>query len=172
MRKGFGIVVIALLLGAFGVSAAHSLTLMIDGKKLCTYPRPLIRHGRVFVPVSAVKSIGLWVDWHMGGNSAEVAWPESDVFIHFDSGKGAFNVGLTEEQYEISKRNRIMPPSFMRRGFLMVPLRTIAEGDFSLRWNGRTSTVNVVRPAAWTRWRRSIDAELLKSYPDKYGRVF
>jgi hypothetical protein len=56
--------------------ASGSVRLKVDGKLLRTTPPPVLRHGRVFVPVVAFQRIGLGVEFQ-GRTRASVGWPDS-----------------------------------------------------------------------------------------------
>jgi len=176
MGKATVTIALTALFAASLGNVAHCLTVTVDGKKLDTFPRPTIRSGRAFIPVDAVRRIGLWVGWRRGERRAEVAWPDTDVFIYFEAGRGTYPGGLSPEQEEINRKERRIPPSsFMYRGFLMVPLRSLAElsgkDALALQWDSRTRTVNVKRPSYRVKWRREADTEMRKHNPDKYGPV-
>ncbi|HUV03903.1 MAG TPA: hypothetical protein VMX94_02220 [Armatimonadota bacterium] len=176
MGKGTVTIALTALLAASLGNVTYCMTVTVDGKRLDTFPRPVIRSGRAFIPVDAVRRIGLWVGWRRGERRAEVAWPETDVFIYFEAGRGAYPGGQSLEQEEISRKERRIPPSsFMYRGFLMIPLRSLVELSgkdmLTLQWDGRARSVNVQRRAYWTKWRREIDEQLRKHRPDRYGPV-
>lgn len=39
------------------------VTVLVDGKRLDMSPKPVIREGRVYVPVTSIRKLGLWVEW-------------------------------------------------------------------------------------------------------------
>jgi hypothetical protein len=72
----------------------------------------------------------------------EGVWPDSDSFLYFKPGR----VWAVYEGPKIREETIDRTP-FLRRGTLMVPLHVIAQDwkyDFSLEWNPRTVTANLI----------------------------
>jgi hypothetical protein len=126
--------------------------LRVDGKLLMTRPSPVIRRGRVFIPVLAFQRIGL-VAFRHSDRYIEIGWPQSDRTIGFKAGVGTY-------RGEGPDPNTIPLPGtpFMRGRVLMVPLRSMLsdtdEGTSLIaQWNATTRTVHVHRSKGWLRWR-------------------
>lgn len=169
LGKLYAILLTTLLVS--GLVRANGLVVTVDGKKLETIPRPIIRQGRIFVPVDSIRRIGLRVDWRKGKRKAEVAWPETDVFIYFEANRGTYPGGQSQEQEKINEKSRrVSPSSFMDNGVLMVPLsalvRLSGEGMLTLEWDKRAGIVNLRRPPYWVKWRRG-----LRMNDSRYGPV-
>lgn len=142
----------------------QAVTVTVDGRKLPMSPKPVIRGRRVYVPVDAFSKIGLWVKWTPGSRHAEVGWPDTDFIVDFSVGR------VWIEPPEKGGRKEFLPGKpFMRRGKLMVPLRTMVdEQGLTASWNPRTSTVAVHREKHWWKWRKEEDERLRREWPENY----
>ena len=155
-----GLVAIGLVGGIAGAGSYNrggKVSVLVDGTPLQTSPAPVIRGGRVFVPVLAFQKIGLAA--HMiGGRTGRVGWPDSDRIIDFTAGVRTRVVGR-----EVGKPRRIKLPGtpFMLRGKLMVPLRSFlsdrTDSHLTGAWDASTRTVKLRRSKYFMRLRTKID---------------
>ena len=144
-----------------------AITIFVDGKVLNTLPQPVLRRGRVFIPVTAFKRIGLAVKV-ISKDEAWVGWPSSEFNYAFKAGR------KTSSFHDPDSSTTALPGTpFMRRGALMVPLRSmfpnIRLSDLTAEWNSRSKAVHIHRSAKWRRWRLQHDVEFRKSNPDWYS---
>lgn len=153
------------------VSASPSVTLLVDGKRLPTSPAPVLRGGRVYVPVTVFRPIGLAVSMK-GSRRASVGWPESDLIIDFRAGVDYYTPDSPEPA-----RVKLPGTAFVSRGVLMVPLRALLDDSdygtsLTAKWDSATRTLNVRRSRRWLRQRLEMDDEFIKGQPDVYSHVW
>ncbi len=161
-------VVVALIVLLSGICAAsESLTLKVDDQILSTAPTPIIRNGRVYVPITAFRKMGLYVSWEQGDKTGTVAWPETDAIYCVTAGQDWVPGQM--------KGIRIALPGapFMSGGQLMLPLRTPVEKSlsvsfFQIDWDATNHVVSVRRSKAWLERRRAQDADLKAASPGCY----
>lgn len=169
------IIMLCLWIAAISLHASansvQSVTVLVDGKQMPVSPPPVLRGGRVYVPVTMFRQIGMAVE-QKSSREAWVGWPESDSIVRFKAG-----VRRYVEQYE-EKVVRTLPGTpFVRRGVLMVPLRSMLSDtdvgtSITAEWNSKTRTIYVHRSKSWLRWRLDIDTELIKNCPDWYSHLW
>ncbi len=143
----------ALIFGLPCIARALSgtrVTMLVDGKPLPTSTRPVLRAGRIYVPVTFFEKIGLIVK-RSGTRRVSVGWPESDLIIDFHADRNYYVPDGPEP-----RRVRLPGAPFMNHGVLMVPLRALLSDtdqgtNLVAEWDTRTRTVNVHRSKAWLR---------------------
>lgn len=143
------VAVLVFVLCASVVEAAP-VRLMVDGVPFRTAPRPVIRHGRIFLPAAAFRKIGLGVDEDRSGIK-EVFWPSSDVSFDFKAGRKWVSGQMMGSRVSISAA------PFYKHGALMVPLRDVTGNMFPVDWQPQTRTANILRPKHWLKWRMDED---------------
>lgn len=142
---------------------ARAVTITVDGEELRTNPRPLVRNGRVFIPATAFRKIGLAVEVQ-SRTRAWVGWPSSDSIIYFTAGEGYFTGGAPE-----LRRIALPGTPFVYRGALMVPLRSFTDGrNVRAEFDSRSNTVRLTRSRNWLDWRLSENDELTRTYSSWY----
>lgn len=160
MKKAFLAAVFSLVVCVSCVCAGQ-VKLTLDGKELVTSPAPVIRGGRVFIPVTAFLDIGMAVDVQ-SERKAWVGWPESDGIIHFEAGCGEYNEGALAGEIKMKKLPGV---PFVRKGVLMVPLRAFlsdktSNPNLTATWDKESNTVHIFREKKWLQWRLEIDEEV------------
>ncbi len=138
------------------------VTLLVDGKRMPTSPPPVLRAGRVYVPVTAFRPIGLYVR-QRNPREAEVAWPDTDSFTDFRAG-----VRRYVAEYGDESTYTLPGTPFMSHGVLMVPLVAL----FPAQYDASNRTVSMRRSGAWLRWRLRDDDAYVKNQPDNYSHLF
>jgi hypothetical protein len=151
-----------LLAVSAGAYASQRPTLKVDGVTLPTDPPPVVRHGRMYVPITAFRKIGLYVDYKPGSSTGTVAWLDSDSIYDLAAGQ-SWVPGQVR-----GSREEIPGTPFMLSGQLMVPLRTPFHGGDILEWDAKNRVANVVRSTPWLRWRLAEDSELKAAHPRFY----
>lgn len=148
-------------------SAPGGTTVKVDSKTLITTPAPTIRHGRIYVPITAFRKMGLYVDWKRGEHSGMVAWIDSDLIYDVTAGQSWVPGAMAGSKIELPG------PPFMSGGQLMIPLRTPVIDmpryrDFQIEWDSRNDTAIVHRSKGWLERRLKEDAVLKAAKPDCY----
>lgn len=127
--------------------------LLVNGASLQTEPAPIVRSGRLFLPATSLRKLGLAVEMR-GRNSAWVAWPASEDMRIYTAG---------------SKTSKDQPAPFIYKSTLMLPLREIVDGKIMiLEWEGRSKIVRVRIRSSWKEWRSENDAQLQREHPNWY----
>ena len=145
------------------VSASPAVTLLVDGKRLPTSPAPVLRGGRVYVPVTVFRPIGLYVR-QKNAREAEVAWPDTDSFTDFKAGVRRYVDDMDPE-----RSTYLLPGTpFMSDRVLMVPLTAVLDG----RYDPDTRTVSIRRDRGWLRYRLEDDDAYVKNQPQFYSHLF
>ena len=148
------------------------MTLLVDGKQMHTSPPPVLRRGRVYIPVTAFRKIGLAVKIR-STREASVGWPESDDIVDFKAGVRKYVERLGEEEIVVT----LPGTPFVHRGVLMVPLRSLlSDRDHGVAlvagWDASSRVVHIHRSKRWLRRRLEDDASLTKACPDLYDHVW
>lgn len=148
-------------------SAPEAITLKVDGKKLITSPLPTIRNGRVYVPITAFRKMGLFVNWKYGEHSGTVAWIKSDLIYDVTAGRSWVPGQIAGSKVQIPET------PFMSGNQLMVSLRTPVSDtpsarNFQLEWNAKSRTANVCRSKKWLEKRLKEDTALKAAKPSCY----
>ena len=156
-------VAIPLLIGA--CSSSSALQIRVDDKELLTVP--VIRGSRVYVPITAFRKMGLFVNWKTRNSSGTVAWPEPDLIYDITAGQS-----WVPGQIAGSKADLPGTP-FMSGGQLMVPLRTpVIDNpkyrDFQIEWDSKNRIAIVRRSKEWLGERLTNDAALKTASPECY----
>jgi hypothetical protein len=144
-------------------AAATAVTITVDDEVLNTSPQSEIRSGRVYMPITSMKKLGLWVDYDAGDRFGRVGWPESDGIVNFDVGR------VWLDAYGDAPEKTLKGKPFMKQRVLMIPLNSFTGSTFLAKWDNRSKTVSISRDKRWMAWRRRLDDELQKAQPDKYA---
>jgi hypothetical protein len=144
------------------VGALAAPRVKVDGKVLRTTPAPVIRGGKLYVPVDAFRRIGFYVDWAAGAKRGEICLGDSDDFVSIKPGR----IWIEPEGPPPLPAPTVLPGKpFMLKGVLMVPLRTVVDhyhGILSVEWDARHRTAQVKRDPRWLNRRLEMDNELRK----------
>ena len=155
LRHSAAVAALWILLSAGAVCASGRAILTLDGKPLVTSPRPTIRNGRLFVPATVFRQVGLAVE-ERGRREVWVGWPESDVTV-------TFTLGSKRAKFSYDRHKDLAAPPFLCHGKLMVPLTVVishTDRMCNTRWDPKTGTVEVHRSPQWLKWRLELDKEL------------
>lgn len=141
---------------------------LVDGKQMPMSPPAMLRHRRVFLPVSAFLKLGLYVR-PISKRQAVIGWPESEDIVMIKAG-----VRRYPEEYQGKKTIYTLPGTpFLYRGALMVPVHDMmSSGDIVGSWDQRTQVLTVIRDPEWLRYRIYRDAYLIREMPGNYGHIW
>ncbi|MCX6345567.1 MAG: hypothetical protein NT018_10935 [Armatimonadetes bacterium] len=142
------------------LSHASAPILMVDGVRVRSTPPPIIRNGRVFVPVNFFRKLGLGTEVK-STTRAKAFWPSTDVIYDFKAGRSWVPGDM------VGSRIKLSASPFVWRKSLMVPLREVMGNVF--QWNARGNIVRIQREKGWLRWRLDDDEEIRKFTPDWYS---
>ncbi len=118
-------------------TAAHAgVKVEVNGRNIHTDPDPVMRSGRVFVPLRTVSD-------HFKSN---LNWNSSTQTVTMDTRRDktlTLRIGVPEAQMGNRKVHLDAAP-FIYEGATMVPLRLVAEAFHAdVNWNSATQTVSI-----------------------------
>lgn len=158
----FAAALVTLAIGAKPAPVGPAI--IIYGRTLKTRPAPVIRRGRIYVPITAFREMGLQVTWKRGQSSGTVAWEDSDLIYDVTAGRSWVPGQIAGSKIKIPG----MP--YMCGDQLMVPLRTPVIDmpqyrDFQIRWDSRHRAA-IIRKTKWCRNRKCAAGGFVESKDD------
>jgi hypothetical protein len=131
---------VALLLAGLSVCLAE-VKVEVNGHRVRTSPSPVMRGGRVFVPLRTIAD-------HL---RVQLEWESSTQTVRFMTPKGQ-EVGLRigNTKAKVGERTVTLESApFIYLGATMIPLRFTAEAfDAEVGWSGSTQTVSIRKGGA------------------------
>lgn len=129
-----GLLVMALIAAA--TAAYAGIKIEVNGRNIHTDPEPLMRSGRVFVPLRTISD-------HFRSN---LKWEPSTKTVTMDTRRDKtlkLQIGVPEAQMGNRKVHLDAAP-FVYEGSTMIPLRLVAEAfRADVNWNNATQTVTI-----------------------------